>query len=313
MNIVLLDAKTLGDDVDLTGLSRFGSVAVYPNTAPEDRAARMRSADIVITNKVVMDMPAIDAAPSLKLICVAATGMNNVDLEYAEQRGIAVKNVIGYSTESVVQVTFSHVLYLLTQHAYYDTYAKTCWKDSGIFTHLGRPFFELSGKQWGVIGLGTIGRRVAETAQAFGCRAVYTSTSGRNTTQEFPRLALDELLHTSSIITIHAPLNERTRNLIDYQKLYRIPEGSVIVNAGRGGIINEADLARVLDERHIYAGTDVMSTEPIAPDSPLLNIKHQERLSITPHIAWSSTEARQRLVAGIETNIGSFLSDRPKA
>ncbi len=308
MKIVLLDAKTLGDDADLTGLEKFGDVGSFPNTLPAETPARIKGADIIITNKVVIDKDIMDKAPGLKLICVAATGMNNIDLEHAREKDIAVKNVAGYSTESVVQLTLSHVLYLLNQHGYYDSYAKKDWQKSDIFTHLERPYFDLAGKQWGIVGLGTIGRRVAEVARAFGCRVVYSSTSGVDRDEDYTRVDLEELLSTSRIVTIHAPLNPQTSNLIDYEKLSLMQDNSIIVNAGRGGIINEADLARILDERPLYAGTDVTSREPISVDNPLLQVGHKERLSITPHIAWASIEARRRLVQGIVANIETFLN-----
>jgi len=308
MKIVLLDRATLGTDCNLSPLERFGELMVYDRTLPEETVCRTSDADIVITNKVIIDKAVMDRARLLKLICIAATGMNNVDVDYARIRGIAVKNVVGYSTESVVQMTFSHVLSLLCQHRYYDNFAKTNWYASPIFTHIGPPFYELAGKQWGVIGLGTIGRRVAEVARAFGCRVVYYSTSGLNTTTDFQRLGLDELIATSHIVTIHAPLNERTKDLIDYTKLQLLQNGAILVNMGRGGIVHEADLARVLDERQVYAGLDVVAQEPIAADNPLLHITHTERLSLTPHIAWTSIEARHRLIEGIADNIGTFLS-----
>ncbi len=309
MKIVLLDAKTLGGDIDLSVLDRFGTLEIYSVTAESLTAARIKNADIVISNKVVIDREILDAAPLLKLICVAATGMNNVDLEAAAARGIAVKNVAGYSTESVVQITFSHAMYLLNRHAYFDNYSKTSWRESDIFTHLAPPFYELSGKRWGIVGLGTIGRRIAQVAAAFGCEVVYFSTSGKNKTTDYPCLQLNDLLKSSHIISIHAPLNADTKNLIDYKKLLLIRNGGIILNMGRGGIVNEPDLARILDERSVFAGVDVVTQEPISGDNPLLGIKHMERLSVTPHIAWASTEARQRLVDGIVENIETFLSE----
>lgn len=307
MNIVILDADTLGADVDLDPIRQLGRLTVHGRTAPEQTVVRAAGMDVVVTNKVVLDAAVMDSLPGLKLICVAATGMNNIDLEAAKARGVAVRNVAGYSTESVVQVTLSHVMYLLNRHGYYNDFAWSRWVGSGLFTHMGPPFFELAGKRWGIIGLGTIGRRVAEVARAFGCEVAYHSTSGRNNTSDYPRLELDELLSTSHVITIHAPLNERTANLITYGKLGLIRDGGIIVNVGRGGIVNETDLARALDERPIYAGLDVVTREPIDGDSPLLKVVNKERLSMTPHIAWASIEARKRLVDGIAGNIRDFV------
>ncbi len=308
MKLVFLDAVTLGHDIDLKVFERFGDVVIYDKTSPQERIERCKEADIVITNKVVIDKAVMDAAERLKLICVAATGMNNVDLDYAAQKGIEVRNVSGYSTDSVVQHTFAMLFYLMEQLPYYDAYVKEGrWSDSGIFTCLDRPFHELRGRQWGIIGLGTIGKAVAKVAEAFGATVVYHSTSGRNDDPFYPRMELETLLSTSHIVSIHAPLNEKTRNLLDYPRLSMMQKGTVLLNLGRGGIVNEADLAKVLDEKQIYAGLDVTEVEPLPKSSPLLQIRHPERLFITPHIAWTGIEARERLVAGIVHNIEVFL------
>ncbi|ACF14763.1 D-isomer specific 2-hydroxyacid dehydrogenase NAD-binding [Chloroherpeton thalassium ATCC 35110] len=308
MKIVLLDAATLGSDISLSAIEKFGSLISYPQTKPNETAGRIEDADIVITNKVVINDELMNQSRALKLICVAATGMNNIDLEAAQKRHISVKNVAGYSTESVVQSTFSHVFYLLNQQAYYDNYGKNRWHHSRIFTHLSRPFFEITGKRWGIIGLGAIGRRVAEIAAAFGCEVVYFSTSGKNRTADFKQVGLDELFKTCHIVSIHAPLNPQTLNLIGEKQLQLLQPQAVVVNVGRGGIIDEPALAKALDERPIYAGLDVISTEPISPTNPLLKVTHKERLCITPHMAWTSVEARQRLIEGIAKNIEVWLA-----
>ncbi|BCD67258.1 D-2-hydroxyacid dehydrogenase [Nitratiruptor sp. YY09-18] len=308
MKIVVLDAKTLGD-VDLSALGRFGELKIYETTAANDRFERIKDANIIITNKVIIDKDAIDAAPNLKLICVAATGINNIDIDYATKKGIAVKNVAGYSTESVVQHTFAMAFYLIEQLRYYDEYVKSGkWSKSGLFTCIDRPFFEIKDKRWGIIGLGTIGRRVAEVATSFGAEAVYYSTSGRNLHAPYPHLSLEELVRTSQIISIHAPLNAKTKNLIGEYELDLLQENAVLLNLGRGGIIDENALAYAIDSKNIYAGLDVTATEPIPQDSPLLQVKNKERLLITPHIAWTSIEARKKLIEGIIKNIEEFLA-----
>ena len=308
MKIVFLDAVTLGEDVDLDVFETFGEVEVYGKTAPEERAARCRDADIVVTNKVVIDREIIDGSPSLKLVCVAATGMNNVDLEYAAQKGIEVKNVAGYSTHSVVQHTFAMLFYLMEKLPYYDNYVKSReWSRSGIFTCIDRPFHELRGKQWGIIGLGTIGKEVAKVAEAFGATVVYYSTSGKNEDPFYPRMELDTLLSTSHIISIHAPLNEKTENLLDFAKLQKIEAGSILLNLGRGGIVNEKDLVHIMDDKELYVGLDVTRMEPLPEDSVLYEVANPEHLLITPHIAWTSVEARRELVRGIFENIAKFL------
>lgn len=308
MKLVLLDAKTLGDDLDLCTLESFGSLIQYQTTTPDETLERIIDAEIVITNKVVITAEMMDEAKSLKLICIAATGMNNVDLTHAKKRGIVVKNVAGYSTKSVVQHTFALALYLIEKMAYYDTVVKSkMWSRSGLFTDVSRPYSEISGKKWGIIGLGSIGKEVATVASAFGAEIVYHSTSGNLRKEAYPHEDLESLLKSCDIISIHAPLNAQTENLINASNLSLLKEGAVLLNLGRGSIVNEADLAKELDRREIYAGLDVLTPEPILEENPLLHIKNQDQLLITPHIAWASIEARRKLLAGIVHNIEEFL------
>jgi len=311
MKIVVLDAKTLGD-VPFSMLEQFGEVVLYPTTPPNLTKERIKDAQIVLTNKVVLGKEELESAKKLELICVMATGMNNIDLEYAKKRGVEVKNVAGYSTNSVVQHTFAMAFYLLEQLRYYDDYVKSGrWSESEIFTCLDRPFFELFNQRWGIIGMGAIGQGVAKVAQSFGCDVVYYSTSNKNFSQPYKRLGLDALLCTSDIISIHAPLNENTQNLISTPQLARLKEKAILLNLGRGGIIDEEALAKALDEKEFYAGLDVTSKEPLPKDSPLLKVKYKERLLITPHIAWTSIQARERLLEGVVKNIEEYLENRP--
>jgi len=308
MNIVILDAKTLGDDLDISVLNTFGKVTTYQTTTPEETLDRIKTAEVIITNKVVITAQMMEEAPQLKLICIAATGMNNVDLDAAKTMGVEVKNVAGYSTQSVVQHTFSMALYLIEKMGYYDHVVKSgAWTRSGLFTDVSRPFFEIAGKKWGIIGLGSIGKEVARVATAFGAKVCYYSTSGENYDQKYPHIELEILLKECDIISIHTPLNKKTQNLISVSELKLLKPGAILLNLGRGSIVNEADLALELDAREIYAGLDVLTPEPIANDNPLMRIKHQERLLITPHIAWASIEARQKLLEGIVKNIEDFL------
>ncbi len=307
MKIAILDAITFGD-TDLSGFERFGEVHIYQKTLPKETLRRIADVDVAVTNKVVIDKTLMEQAQNLKLICVAATGMNNVDLEAARELGITVKNVAGYSTASVVQHTFSMLFYLLEHSAYYDERVKSgAYSKSGVFTDVSRPFWEIKAKRWGIIGLGTIGKEVARVAKSFGCEVVYFSTSGKNDDEEFQRVLLEELLETSDIVSIHAPLNERTQNLLGYKELSTLKEGAVVLNLGRGGIIDEAAVAKIVDEREISIGLDVFAKEPLPQDSPLLGVKNKERLHLTPHIAWTSKEARKVLIAGVVRNIESFL------
>jgi len=303
MKIVFLDALTLGD-VDFDRFREFGDVEIYDITLRDEVVDRVRGADIVVTNKVVIDKEVMDNS-NIKFIQVAATGMNNVDLEYAKKKGILVKNVSGYSTFSVVQHTFALVLGLLNRVKYFDEYTRNEYPNSKIFTHIV-PWFEIKGKRWGIIGLGSIGKEVAKVAKAFGAEVVYYSTSGKNNSKEYKRVELDELLRSSDIISIHAPLNENTKNLIGFDEIMKIKDGAILVNLGRGGIINEEDLAKALSVKNIFVGFDVFEKEPISEDNPLLKFKDKTLLS--PHIAWTSIEARERLMDGIYQNIKQFLN-----
>jgi lactate dehydrogenase-like 2-hydroxyacid dehydrogenase len=305
MKIVLLDAETLGDS-DLSPFAKLGDFISYPLTSKEQRLVHIADRDVVITNKVVIDQEVIQANPQLKLICIAATGTNNVDLKAAEKAGIVVKNVSGYSTESVAQATFSMLLQLIHQSRYYDQYIQSkAWCDSPTFTHISRPFSEIKGKRWGIIGLGTIGQRVAEIAQVFGCELCYFSASGKNKQQPYTQLDLPTLLSTSDIISIHAPLNEYTQNLIDAQALQQLKKGAIVLNLGRGGIVNEQAMAEAIDQLDIYHGTDVLEVEPMLQEHPYFSVREKHRLLITPHTAWASKEARTKLIEMVVNNIES--------
>lgn len=306
--IVILDQKTLGDDLDLSVLSAFGEVTSHPSTSAEATLERIEDASIVITNKVVISKEIMEQSKHLKLICIAATGMNNVDLEAAQSLGIEVKNVSGYSTDTVVQHTFAMMFYLLGRLPYYHQRVQDkTWSTNAIFTDISQPFSELAGKQWGIIGLGTIGKKVAKVAQAFGVEVVYHSTSGHNLNNDYPHYTLETLLSRSDIVSIHAPLNEATYNLINKNNLKLLKENAILLNLGRGGIINEVDLATELNQRKLYAGLDVIEQEPIALDNPLFSVKDKNQLIITPHLAWASIESRKRLLARIIENIEAFL------
>lgn len=310
MKIVFLDRSTLGSDISIEKFNALGEVISYDITTSQQTLERVKDADIVITNKVVISKEIMQNT-SLKLICVSATGMNNVDLDFAKEANIEVKNVADYSTSSVAQLTFSLALKFVQHLEYYDNYVKEGnWQNSPIFTHIEKPFHELDGKNWGIIGLGNIGKKVATIAQAFGCNVSYYSTSGQNTQTQYKQQSLDELLSSCDIISIHSPLNEKTLNLLNKTNMQRLKEKAIVINVGRGGIINEEDLAFIIDSKEVYFGMDVASKEPLEVSSPFLSIKHKERLVLTPHIAWASIEARNRLVEGVYNNILSFLNKK---
>jgi glycerate dehydrogenase len=307
--IVFLDAETLGEVNGFYALTKLGNLTVYQDTAPDLRIERIRGKEIVITNKVVIDRTVMDACPSLKMICVAATGMNNIDLEYAATKGIAVKNVAGYSTESVVQHTFSMLFYLMNRLRYYDDFVKQGhYAKSHLFTHHGRSFSELAGKQFGIIGMGTIGRRVAAVASAFGAEISYYSTTGKNLDAGYRHVNLDQLLSASDVLSVHCPLTDATRDLIGYEQFRKMKKNALLINAGRGGIINESDLACALNENLIGgAGLDVLAKEPPDASNPLFHLNNPENLLITPHVAWASVESRERLMEALAHNITGFL------
>lgn len=309
MKIVFLDAKTIGEDIDLSGFDALGEVVKYGFSTEQEARERSKDADVLILNKVQVNEQTIGEADHLKLVCVTATGTNNLDKEYLDKRGIAWRNVAGYSTESVAQHTFAMLFYLLEKLPYYDNYVKSeKYVNDVSFTHFAKAFHELSGMTYGIIGLGNIGRRVADIAKAFGCHVIYYSTSGRNSQPGYERVSFDELLEQSDIVSIHAPLDENTLGLMNKEAFAKMKNSAILLNVGRGPIINEADLAEALNNKTIAAaGLDVLSVEPMQEDNPLRGIKDSERLLITPHIAWAGVEARNRLMGIILGQIKEFF------
>lgn len=314
MKIVVLERNSVGLDVDVSVYERFGEVVCYPNTLREDAAEKVRDADIIIANKAPMDEETLKDAPHVKLICEFATGYDNVDLDYCKKRGIKVANVVDYSTAAVAQHTFAMALYLSESLSYYDNYVKSgTYGAQARFSHFDVPFTELEGKTWGIIGMGNIGRKVAGIAKAFGCRVIFYSASGKSTCTEYPRVELEELLASSDYLSIHCPLSDRTRNLIDYAALCQMKKTAYLINVARGPVVNNADLYRALEEGRIAgAGLDVLEKEPIRPENPLSTLRDSTRLLITPHMAWASTEARIRLVEEVAANIQAFLDGRDR-
>ena len=304
MKIAFLDAATMGN-VSFEPFERVGDFIRYDRSSPEEARERVKDIDVLLINKVCVDRELIDAAPSLKLICIAATGVNNIDVDYAASKGIPVRNAVGYSTDSVVQSTFMHILSLVGGAPYFDRSVKSGdYSRSGMFTDPNWNWWELAGKTIGIVGLGNIGKKVACIAEAFGMKVCYYSTSGTGHCKDYPCISLEELLRTSDIVSVHAPLNERTLNLIGEAELAMMKPSAYLVNMGRGAIIVEDALARAVDEGVIAgAGIDVFVKEPIPEDHPYLQMKHPERMRLAPHVAWASIEARQRLVGIMADNI----------
>lgn len=309
MNIVFLDEATLGQVPNLDALRQLGRYTAYARTSPEAVAERIREAEVVITNKVRLEADVLRLATGLRLICVAATGTDNIDKDYCAAHGIAVKNAVGYSTHSVAQFTLTLTLALLHRICTLDAFVKRGdYSRHDQFAYWATDFWEISGKRWGIIGLGKIGRRTAALAEAFGAEVVYYSTSGAHDDAHYQRLELDALLGSCDIISIHAPLNERTRHLLTYEALGRMQPHALLINVGRGGIIHEADLARALDAGLLGgAAVDVYSREPLPADHPFLHLRHPERLVLTPHAAWASREARTEMVQQIIGHIEQAL------
>ena len=307
MKIVFLDEYSICNR-DISNIKSLGEYVGYETTLPEQVVERCYDADIVITNKVVLDANTIASLPKLKLICIAATGMNNVDLVAASEQGVEVKNAVGYSTYAVAETTIGSALSLLREVTYYDNFFKSGkYASAERIFNFDRPTAQLRGKRWGIIGMGNIGREVARLAEAFGCEVSYYSTSGVTRDELYPALSLNELLSSSDIISIHCPLTNRTANLIAQKELSQMKSSAILINVARGGIVNEQALAEALNNQTIRgAALDVFTSEPLR-ESPLYNLQDPYRLLASPHNAWSSVEAIDRLVECIAQNIKELL------
>ena len=301
--IVFLDEYSLGD-MDLTPIKELGEYVGYDRTTKEQVLERCKGAEVVIANKTLLKAETLRALPDLRFIAIAATGMNNVDLDVAAELGIGVKNVAGYSTSSVAEATLTFALSLLKNTAYFDNYFKSgAYAATEDIFHFGRPVRQLRGSKWGVIGLGAIGREVARLASAFGCEVAYTSTSGAVRKEDYPQMPLEELLGWADIVSIHCPLTPTTKGLIGENELQKMKPTSIIINVARGGIIDEEALAKALNEKSIAgAGLDVFSREPLH-SSPLYDIEDKYTLVAAPHTAWAADAARKVLIQRIAENI----------
>lgn len=310
MKLVVLERNSVGTDVDVSCFEKFGEVVYYPNTVAENTAERVKDADIIISNKAPMNESTLKDAPNVRLICLFATGFDCVDLAYCKSRGIKVANVVNYSTAAVVQHTFLLALALEEKLAFYDDYVKSgAYAAQDRFSNFDRTFGELDGKTWGIVGMGNIGRRVAQAAQALGCRVIFYSASGKSSCTEYERVEFDELLAQSDILSLHCPLSDRTRGLIDKDALSKMKKSAILVNVARGPVVDTQALYDALTEGQIAAaGLDVLEEEPISRDNPLSSIMDSTKLIITPHMAWASKEARTRLVNEVVKNIEAFLN-----
>lgn len=309
MKIVILERNSVGTDVSVDALGRYGEVAAYANTTGGEAAERIADAEIVIANKAPLNESTLKDASGVKLICLFATGYDNVDLDYCKSRGIKVANVVNYSTDAVAQHTFALCLYLLEKLRHYDDYVKSGqYAAQDRFSNFDIPYTELAGKTWGIIGMGNIGKKVAQIAGAFGCRVIFHSVTGKSGCTEYRRVDFDTLLRESDFLSLHCPLSDLTRNLINLEALRRMKKSAVLINVARGPVVNDGDLYTALTKGYIAAaGLDVTGTEPMKESNPLSRFKDSGRLIITPHMAWASIEARTRCVEETCRNIEAFL------
>lgn len=309
MKIAVLERDSVGTDVDVSCFERFGEVTYYGNTVADTVAERVKDAEIIISNKVPMNASTLQGAAHVKLICLFATGYDNVDLAYCKSRGIKVANVVNYCSTAVAQHTLLLALALSEKLAFYDDYVKSgAYGAQDRFSNFDRPFTELAGKTWGIVGMGSIGHKVASLAEAFGCKVIFYSASGRSSCTEYQRVEFDTLLQESDILSLHCPLSDRTRGLFNKEAFIRMKETAILINVARGPVVNTQDLHDALMEGQIAAaGLDVLEKEPMAKDDPLYEIKDSTQLIITPHMSWASREARTRLVGEVMRNIQAFL------
>ena len=310
MKLIILERNSVGTDVDVSCFEKFGEVTCYPNTVAANTSERVKDADIILANKAPLNESTLKDAPNVKLICLLATGFDNVDLAYCKSRGIKVTNVVNYCTSTVAQHTLLLALALSEKIAFYDDYVKSgAYSAQDRFSNFDRTFYDLEGKTWGIIGMGTIGRRVAGLAQAFGCRVIFYSASGKSTCTDYKRVEFDTLLQESDILSLHCPLSDRTRGLINKDALSKMKETAILVNVARGPVVDTQALYDALvTDRIAGAGLDVLEQEPMAKDNPLARIKDSSKLIITPHMAWASLESRTRLVDEVVKNIEAFLA-----
>lgn len=314
MKIVELDRETLGYDIDTSVLKTIGDFEEHEAADLETTREYIKDADVIIFNKTRMNEELLKDAPNVKMLAITATGFDNIDLEYCKSRGIAAANVKAYSTPAVAQHTFAMALFVLEKISYYDEYVKSGrYSSQSGFCNFDEKYNELSGKTWGIIGMGNIGRSVARIAEAFGCKVIFYSASGNSTCTDYERVELETLLKESDVLSIHCPLSERTRNLINRDTLKLMKRNAILINVARGPVVNDADLAEALNNGTIAgAGLDVLGVEPMEKDNPLGLIKDSRKLLITPHMAWASVESRQRCFDEVFENIRAFMEGRER-
>ena len=314
MKIVVLERNSVGSDISVDCFGDFGELVTYPNTLDHQVSERVKDADIIIANKALLNEASLKDAANLKMVCEFATGYDNVDLAYCKSRGIRVTNAVDYCTDAVAQHTFAMLFYLMEHLRHYDDYVKKGeYGAQDRFSNFDLPFVELAGKTWGIIGMGNIGRRTASIARAFGCHVIFHSVSGRSSCTEYEHVAFDELLAKSDFLSLHCPLSDLTRDLIDKEALRKMKKTAILLNVARGPVVNNSDLYWALQNGEIAAaGLDVLEKEPITSDNLLGRIQDSNKLLITPHMAWATIEARTRIVTEVYKNIQAFLDGKER-
>ena len=315
VKIVILERNSVGVDTPVDCFEELGEVTCYPNsTTAEEVRERTKDADIIVANKARLNEESLRESPNVKLICEFATGFDNCDLAYCNSRGIKVANVADYCTDMVAQHTFTLMLTLLQKLPHYDEYVKSgAYAAQDRFSNFDEPFTELAGKTWGIVGMGHIGKKVAQIATAFGCRVIFHSVTGKSTVTEYEQVDKDTLLRESDFLSLHCPLSDLTRDFIDKEALRKMKKTAVLVNVARGPVVNNTDLYDALMNGEIMAaGLDVLEKEPLQLSNPLSKIKDSNRLIITPHLAWASVEARFRCVNEAYLNAKAFLNGEPR-
>ena len=315
VKIVILERNSVGVDTPVDCFEELGEVTCYPNTTTaEEVRERTKDADIIVANKARLNEESLRESPNVKLICEFATGFDNCDLAYCNSRGIKVANVADYCTDMVAQHTFTLMLTLLQKLPHYDEYVKSgAYAAQDRFSNFDEPFTELAGKTWGIVGMGHIGKKVAQIATAFGCRVIFHSVTGKSTVTEYEQVDKDTLLRESDFLSLHCPLSDLTRGFIDKEALRKMKKTAVLVNVARGPVVNNTDLYDALMNGEIMAaGLDVLEKEPLQLSNPLSRIKDSNRLIITPHLAWASVEARFRCVNEAYLNAKAFLNGEPR-
>lgn len=314
MKIVVLERNSVGPDISVDCFGDFGELVTYPNTLDHQVSERVKDADIIIANKALLNEASLKDAANLKMVCEFATGYDNVDLAYCKSRGIRVTNAVDYCTDAVAQHTFAMLFYLLEHLRHYDDYVKKGeYGAQDRFSNFDLPFVELAGKTWGIVGMGNIGRRTASIAKAFGCHVIFHSVSGKSSCTEYEQVTFDELLAKSDFLSLHCPLSDLTRDLIDKEALRKMKKTAILLNVARGPVVNNSDLYWALQNGEIAAaGLDVLEKEPITSDNLLGRIQDSNKLLITPHMAWATIEARTRIVTEVYENIQAFLDGKDR-